>query len=292
MSWTYAKAKAVLATMHGKEAVIAPAMLENAGIDVVTAASINTDLLGTFTGDVPRVGTMRDVAVRKARLGMEVTGLPVGIASEGSFGPHPVIPFIKADIELIVLVDDDHGLVLTESLVAAESNHDEIIVGDRAELNEFLLRVGFPQHALVVTPNLTQSSWWRIHPEFARGRKGIATYEELAEAVYSRALRSEDRRARVTTDMRAHMNPTWMKVIAKLANQFARRIAHACPECGAPGFGRVGPSHGLRCRVCGEESTVRRGDRLACIACNCEREQPCTQIRAFAEPEECPSCNP
>ena len=189
MSWTYAKTKAVLTTMHGKQDVIAPAMLEHAGMEVMVATSVDTDVLGTFTGDVPRIGTMRDVAVRKARLGMQAMGISIGIASEGSFGPHPVVPFINADIELMVLVDDDHGLVLTESLVDTQTNHDEIIVGVRAELDEFLLRVGFPEHALVVAPNSPHSPGSRIDPEFVRGKKGIATYDDLAEAIQNFSAR-------------------------------------------------------------------------------------------------------
>ncbi len=50
---------------------------------------------------------MLETAVAKARLGMRQLGLPHGIASEGSFGPHPLVPFLAASTELIVLVDDD-----------------------------------------------------------------------------------------------------------------------------------------------------------------------------------------
>jgi hypothetical protein len=292
MSWTYRGAKAVLATMHGKEAVIAPAMRDVLGMDLILPAGVDTDALGTFTGEVRRVGTMREVAIRKARLGMQATGLRIGIASEGSFGPHPVVPFFRAGLELMVLVDDERGVVISESLVADETNHDEILVESVSELDAVLPRLGFPTHALVVGPNATTSPWWRLHPEFAKMRKGIVSSDELVEAVAHAARISEDGRARVLTDMRAHFNPTRMQSIASLSTMLARRIAAQCPECGSPGFGKVSSASGLPCIECGEESIVPRGDILGCIACDCKREKRLRPPREFAEPGECPQCNP
>ena len=292
MSKIYQAATAVLATMHGKEAAIAPAMHMHLGLKVITPHDLDTDALGTFTGETPRIGTMRDVAIRKARLGMRASGLSIGIASEGSFGPHPVIPFLRAGIELMVLVDNKRDIVIAESLVAEEVNHDEIVVASASELDDFLPRVKFPTHALVVGPNLTASPWWRLHPEFARMHKGIASYDALAEAVGHAARTSEDGRARVATDLRAHMNPTRMQAISSLADKLARRIATECPECGAPGFGKAAPAAGLPCIECGEESIIPRGDLLRCVACDCQREELRRPIREFAQPGECPRCNP
>jgi len=292
MRKTYQDATAALATMHGKEGAIGPAMQAHLGLIVVTPPNLDTDVLGTFTGEIQRVGTMRDVAIRKARLGMHASGFQIGIASEGSFGPHPYIPFFSAGLELMVLVDDKRGLVITESLVADDIIHDETVVGSVSELGLFLPRVRFPTHALVVAPNLTASPWWRLHPERARPRKGIMTYEELVEAVDLASRISEDGRARVTTDLRAHMNPTRMAAIGRLASRLAIRVATECPECHAPGFGRAAPAPGLHCVDCGEESIIPRGDILKCQACKHEHEERRLPIREFAEPGECPRCNP
>jgi hypothetical protein len=94
----YAGERAVIATMHGKEAAVAPVLLARLGLVVTTAANLDTDALGTFTGEIPRAGTIREAAISKARLGMTATGLPIGIASEGSYGPHPNIPFIPGGV--------------------------------------------------------------------------------------------------------------------------------------------------------------------------------------------------
>lgn len=292
MSKIYRGVTAALTTMHGKEAVIAPAMAEHLGLKMITPPDLDTDALGTFTGETPRIGSMREVAIRKARLGMRASGLSIGIASEGSFGPHPVVPFFRAGIEIMVLVDDEQDIIVAESLIAEEINHDETVVASMSELEAFLPRVKFPTHALVVGPNQTASPWWKLHPELARMRKGIASYDELADAVGHASRISEDGRARILTDMRAHMNPTRMQTIANLAAKLARRIATECPHCGAPGFGSVAPASGLPCASCGEESIIPRGDRWRCIACEHEREEARFPLRKFAEPGECPRCNP
>ena len=292
MRKTYQDATAALATMHGKEAAIAPALQAHLGLTVVTPPDLDTELLGTFTGDIPRVGTMRDVAVRKARLGMRASGLRIGISSEGSFGPHPAIPFFSAGMELMVLVDDERDLIISESLIAEDIIHDEAVVGSVSELDLFLPRVRFPTHALVVAPNLTASPWWKLHPERARPRKGITNPEELVEAVGLASRISEDGRARVMTDLRAHMHPTRMAAIGRLASLLAIKVATECPECHAPGFGRAAPAPGLHCVDCGEESIIPRGDIWKCVACKHEHEERRLPIREFAEPGECPRCNP
>lgn len=288
----YQEATAALATMHGKEAAIGPALQAHLGLTIVTPPDLDTDALGTFTGEIPRVGTMREVAVRKARLGMRASGLRIGIASEGSFGPHPAIPFFQAGMELMVLVDDERDLIISESLIAEDIVHDETVVGSVSELDLFLPRVRFPTHALVVAPNLTASPWWKLHPERARPRKGIKIHDELVEAVGIASRISEDGRARVTTDLRAHMNPTRMAAIGRLASLLAIRVATECPECHAPGFGRAVPAPGLHCVDCGEESIIPRGDIWKCVACRHEHVERRLPIREFAEPGECPRCNP
>ena len=149
----YAGRKAVLATMHHKQIAIAPALLAIAGLKVEPAAGIDTDLFGTFSGEIPRNGTMREVAIRKAQLGMSLSGRSIGLASEGTFGPHPSLPFLAAGIELMAFVDDERKIVVTESFVAQHTNFDHLIVDPGEDLGPFLHRVGFPSHALIVRPN-------------------------------------------------------------------------------------------------------------------------------------------
>jgi hypothetical protein len=73
----------VLATKHGKERVIGPPLARSPGLRLVPTA-IDTDQFGTFTGEIERTGTPRETALAKAKFGVEISGLPRAIASEGS----------------------------------------------------------------------------------------------------------------------------------------------------------------------------------------------------------------
>jgi hypothetical protein len=77
----YRDRRAVLATMHGKERAIGRPLRAGLGLEIVVPAALDTDRLGTFSGEVERVGSPWDVAIRKARFGMAATGLPFGIAN-------------------------------------------------------------------------------------------------------------------------------------------------------------------------------------------------------------------
>ena len=71
-----------LPTQHGKERVISPELDRALDCRVERVGGYDTDLLGTFTRDVPRAGTQLEAAGKKARTGMEPSGLPLGLASE------------------------------------------------------------------------------------------------------------------------------------------------------------------------------------------------------------------
>lgn len=85
--------EAVLATRHGKLELIAPA-LARVGY-ALRAVDVDTDALGTFSGEVPRPGPPRDVAVAKARLAMDASGVKVGVASEGTVGLIDELPGVR-----------------------------------------------------------------------------------------------------------------------------------------------------------------------------------------------------
>lgn len=194
----YACRHAVLATMHGKEEAIAPVLRDRLGLIVSSAPDIDTDALGTFTGEIPRAGTIREAAIAKARLGMKATGLPIGLASEGSYGPHPQIPFVPGGVELMVLVDDMRGIVVSEHLIedAPVFGHGYVVAGD--DVTPILDRLGFPAHALIVKPAESEGGAGNIH-------KGLRDRTALELAVMSAKAQSDDGRALIQTDMRAHI---------------------------------------------------------------------------------------
>jgi hypothetical protein len=269
-----------LATMHGKEAAIAPPLGRLAGLEVRRATGVDTDALGTFTGEVPRAGTLHEAAEAKARLAMRAAGSDLGLASEGAYGPHPQIPFLASGVETLVLVDEARGLVLRETMEARRPVYDQVEAAGLAALEPFLARIGFPRQGLIVRPNRGGGSQ----------RKGLRARAPLARAVEAAAAASPDGLAVVETDMRAHMNPTRMAAIAQLAERFAARLARACPSCGAPGWGVARPGPPLPCAWCGGETLARGGMIWGCAACG--EEAPQDEARAAADPGQCPACNP
>ncbi|MEP7186858.1 MAG: DUF6671 family protein [Rhodanobacter sp.] len=228
----YAGERAVLAAVHGKQAAIIPTLRDALGLIVDMAPDLDTDALGTFTGEIPRIGSIRETAIATARLGMAATGLPIGIASEGSYGPHPLIRFVAGGIESMVLVDDVRGIVVTEHLIEDAPVYGHAVAACRYELDGFLARHRFPGHALIVKPDVPTSESAPIH-------KGLSDTKALADAITEVATASADGKAFVQTDMRAHMNPVRMDTIARLAGKLCARVAVPCPVCETLGYGQV-----------------------------------------------------
>lgn len=278
---------AALATLHEKGRVIARACRVGLGLHVRTVA-VDTDALGTFTGEVLRDGDMLSVALHKARLGMTASGLPLGMASEGSFGPHPVIPFLPVATELMVYVDDERGLMLHELLHSPRTNYAHRVVTAADNLGPWLQSVGFPAHALIVQPALNEAP---VAGD-ASITKGVRDAAHLRRAIRRATAESPNGRAFVQTDMRAHCNPTRMRVIGALAIRLVRRLRTPCPSCFAPGWGRTGVVRGLPCHGCGRPTERVVGERFTCSACPYEMIAPRQDGLTGAPPGDCPSCNP
>lgn len=283
--YPYDGQRAVLATRHGKLAVIAPA-LEPTGLRITTA-DLDTDALGTFAGEIPRTLPMREAAVAKARMGMEQQGCAIGLASEGTIGPDPMIPLLFCDTELVVLVDDEQGLVIWETARDHGVRAATTVTRPGHHILDFLDQAGFPGHRLIVRPEGMEPA------DVPAGllRKGIADHEALAQAIRDCSAASPTGHARVESDLRAHCSPTRQQVIARAAQRLAARVIRRCPDCGAPGWGRIGTLNGLPCASCATWiAFAHRGVILGCTRCPFRREVH--EQRAAEDPARCPNCNP
>ncbi len=278
----YAGATAVLATKHDKLPLIAPPLEDAVGLRV-EAVAIDTDTLGTFTGDIPRQGPPLDTAIAKARLGMNAAVRPLGLASEGSIGPDPAMPFVHSDREIVVLVDDENGIIVWESHSSWDIIANSTSVGPDGDLGPFLSQARFPEHQLIVRPNCGT-----VHPI----HKGISSLDHLTAAVAECAAAATDGLARVETDLRAHACPSRRAVIAAAAERLADRIATRCPACGAPGWGRVDVLLGIPCAWCGTEVPRPRAEIDGCVACEHRQTRSIVSAEVRADPGECPYCNP
>jgi len=275
----YAGESAVLATQHGKETVVAPPFLELLGLTVVPE-KIDTDSFGTFAGEVPRTDTPANTALAKARAGMVASGQSLGLASEGTIGPDPFVPFVTSDIEIITFVDDERGIIVSETTRSTDIVAVRQTLTSEENLTQFLDKADFPDHGLIVRP-----------PDPRQGSiiKGI-TQEDTLHAAVQDCLATYGA-AVVESDLRAHYSPSRMKNIANCAHKLASRIAQTCPECASPGWGSLEPLRGLPCSYCGfDVPEAIRAEVSGCVVCPA-RDVKLRDIQQV-EPRWCPRCNP
>lgn len=273
--------RAGLATRHGKLAAIGPVLADRLGL-MVEPVDADTDRLGTFVGDVARPGDAVTTALAKARLAL-AAGYTVGLASEGTFGPDPALPFLPLAVEHVAIIDTEIGISLVETRRSRHTNfaHAEVAPGE--DIQAFLGGMGFPDHAIVV-----RAADWRPSDPY---RSGIQDIGALQAALSWAAALGATGRVRLDTDMRAHMNPTRMREIGVVAEALAERLASACPACFAPGFGRVDVVRGLRCEDCGTPTALVRAEIWGCVRCEHREERPATGHQ-WADAAHCPQCNP
>lgn len=272
----------VLTSMHGKERALQGAFATTLGLRLV-AARLDTDRLGTFTGEVERPAPPRETALLKARWGIRETGIARGVASEGAYGPHPDSPFLPFGVEILAFVDDELGIEVTETRRTRQAFLEHTTVtAPGAELDRFLGRVGFGLQAVIVRPDDVYDGALVV--------KGLRARSALHRAVARCIRASPTGLARVETDMRAHQNRNRMGEIAALAQLLAGRLATLCPGCAAPGFGLVGALAGLPCTACGTPTAHAHSTERACSRCG-HRIVQRTEAPG-APPADCPACNP
>jgi hypothetical protein len=277
----YCGQRVALLTQHGKERVIAPVLDAALDCRVKRVGGFDTDTLGSFTRDIPRAGTQLEAARRKARIGMELSSLPLGLASEGAFGPDPMTGMFAWNVELLVFIDDERGIEVT-GMAQQATRFAHLLTDDWEQAGQFVRQAGFPEHGLVVRPQSQDDP---------RIEKGFATWAAL-EAAFLRARgQAENGRVFLENDVRAHAHPTRRDVIRLAAVNLAARLNSLCPACGAPGFWTVERVAGLPCADCGAPTREIRADIYGCLKCE-HRETRARVGVAVADPGRCDSCNP
>jgi len=273
----YSGITAAFATKHLKEKIIAP-IFSQLEIEI-SVAKVDTDLLGTFSGEIPRVGTSREVVLKKARQGISTTGLTYALASEGSIGPDAIAPFIISDIECIAWIDETRNIEIVEFYRSFDIVAARTIVSIEDSLDNFLLQADFPRHSLIA----------RAENDSGQIYKGINTLEELQTSLNT--LAKESNKFIIESDLRAHHSPSRRRNIAQVAKILFTRISNLCSKCQTPGWGPIGNLYGLSCIECENfEERAVSGKVLGC-AC-CEYKEEVFSDKKFIEPAECGVCNP
>lgn len=272
---------AVLLTQHGKEAIIEPVLQAAIGCRVLRIDGFDTDQLGTFTRNIPRAGSQMDAARHKARIGMELAGSRLGLASEGAFVPDPYTGFIPWNIEIVVFIDDDQGIELVGfGQGSARSGH--CCVRSWEELTRFAEEATFPSHHLVARPNDEHD---------ARLCKGISDWAGLADAYHYAVKLAGKGVVFVENDLRAHCNPTRQEIIRAATDNLAHKLRSLCPICELPGYWMTQTLTGLPRRLCASPTREPVANIWSCSHCK-HKEEKRRQDTAHADPARCDRCNP
>lgn len=277
----FSNRKLIIATKHEKEKVIAPLMEAALGVSCYVNDNFDTDLLGTFTGEIDRKLDPIATARQKCLLAMELSNCDLGIASEGSFGPHPTLFFASADDEFLIFIDKKNNLEIIARELSTETNFNGKCVKTEAELLEFAKVVHFPSHGIILRKSKEDN--FDIY-------KLIQNQQQLLE-IY-RILRGKYSSVYAETDMRAMNNPTRMKVIAAATQKLIDKIKVVCPQCNTPGFGITDAKKGLKCSNCGSPTQSILSNIYTCQRCSYIKEEFYPQSKMVEEPMYCDFCNP
>lgn len=273
--------KLIIATKHSKEKVMAPLLERELGVYSMVPQNFNTDLLGTFSGEIERVDDPLTTLRKKCLMAAELTGCDLIAGNEGSFGPHPTLFFAHANDEMAMLLDLKNGLEIVERELNTDTNFDGSDVANEQELLSFAERIKFPSHGIILK---------RAKTDYSVVLKGITSCDELLKA-YSR-IKDASGKAFAETDMRAMFNPTRMLNIEKATIKLVAKVKNPCPSCSMPGFGITDDIRGLPCRLCAMPTQSVLSLVYKCAKCSYSEELMHPYGKTHEDPMYCDYCNP
>ncbi len=268
-----------IATMHQKESVIAPVLKKEFNVTCFVPHNINTDMLGTFSGEVERMDSPLQTARKKCELAYNLTGTDLLVANEGSFGPHPHLGFVPFDEEIMILYDKKNSFEITAKELSLQTNFSSGDFYHYQELCDFANKCLFPSHALIIKDALGNLL-----------AKGVNDWDKL-QYFFNEAKKLADF-VKAETDMRAHMNPTRMGVIEKCAKKLVENIKSTCPNCNYPGFVPTETIPGLPCENCSMPTKSTLKYVYLCKSCKYTEEKKYPHSKRVEEAVYCDFCNP
>ncbi len=271
----------LIVTKHSKEQVLGPIFEKEYNLSYTIPSKFDTDTLGTFSGEIERKDNALDTLRSKCQMALEVEGLDLALATEGSFGNHPTVFFSPANDELIMLYDKKNNVEIVERIVSMETNFDAQEVNSFSQLEEFVNKIKFPSHAVIVKNS--QHNWTKIS-------KGIQDLQTLKTIFFD--FTKDQSPCFVETDMRANYNPTRMHIIKEVGLKLVQKINTVCPNCQFPGFGVVRAEAGLLCNQCHLPTRSISAHIYQCNRCEYELKKKYPFEKTTEDPMYCDFCNP
>lgn len=272
------RAQIALLTKHHKAQLMAPPLLP-LGIALITTDAFDTDTLGTFAGEITRQHSPLECARTKAQLAMSLTGLSIGLGSEGSFGGGPMPGLVNWDEELLLYLDSRSG----QEIVAIAAGPIPLSAVASDDLNVL------QAHMARQDP---QQGWILRHASGVV--KGLVGVDALEQALIAGKLLKTNRllkeQIQLEPDFRAHLCPARQQYIKQAAEQLAARLQALCPKCQAPDFWRKAAERGLPCELCAYPTSQVKYYIKSCSCCSHTEYEAATAAQATAS--HCPLCNP
>jgi hypothetical protein len=270
-----------IASKHKKEIAIAESVVMALGLNNFQVADIDTDLLGTFSGEVERRDDPLTTLRKKCDMAAQLAPNELVIATEGSFGPHPAFFMLSGHEELMMFLDKKNDLEVVVKEITSQTNFNGRTVNNLEDLQHFLDVVLFPSHGIIM--KASKESLDDL-------KKGIHDPEEMRD--HYNLLISKYGEAYIETDMRAMHNPSRMKVIEELTKKLIDRVTSSCPQCHTPGYGIIAANPGLECELCGTPTTSLLSYTYGCKKCEFTYEEKYPNGKKNEEPMYCNNCNP
>ncbi len=275
------------ATMHGKEKILDSLFQQSIGAKLVVPRLINTDNYGTFSGEVSRLQSVKEVLRAKAREGADLLGLNYGLASEGSFGAHPRIPFLECNQESLMFLDLKNEIEVFSHVISTENCAEYRQVKTEEDLLDFCHRVNLGAQAVILKPSYEYSNMdWIV--------KGLTDEQSVIEAFHRIKDNFSLDNVWVEKDNRAHFNPQRQKVIYQVGEKLINTLSVLCPSCKTPGFQMTDFIKGLKCLDCGLKSDKPLKEIWSCPSkkCTYSETRPRLDGVKMLSPAECHWCNP
>lgn len=280
MAYTFSKKRFGLLTLHGKEKVIAPLLAKHLNASLTVTHAFDTDSLGMFSGEVERQLTPKECALKKAVLASELTGLALGLGSEGSFGASPY-GFGVFNQELITCYDRKNNRSVTGCYSGFSSARSQVIETTKM-LDDFLMATPSDQ-ALILT------STTRLE----KGIYGADNVRRILKNEFCESFNPNNNfheAITVSYDLRAHHCPERRIHISKACENLIDRLKSICPKCKTPDFWPDKNIPGLTCCGCGAPTQCTKARVAICASCDYSQAYPA--VDTFAKQEFCDYCNP
>lgn len=272
----------LIASKHQKEIVFLPLLQQAFQAEVKVAELLDTDQLGTFSGEIERVDDPLTTLRHKCQQALALyPDEELVLASEGSFGAHPYLFFVAADEEWLMLYDKKYNIEIIAKEISMETNFNGKEIQSLSELAEFADQCLFPSHRLIVRNKDKGTDYIQ---KGIGDKKALESFFKECMALHGSVF--------VETDMRAMYNPSRLKVITTCMQKLLEKMASKCPKCQYPGFSITDAVPGLPCSQCKNATRSTLYHQAVCTNCAYKEEYYFPHQKNEENPMYCDYCNP